>query len=300
MRIERIGERVPSRRRPHVTGFEIGLGLQSDKRPEQYEAIARTAERAGVDVADCVPRPALPARDRAAPPDRACDRTDSPRPRGAEPVHAASRGARGAGGSARHRLGRPRLPRPREGSMARPARDRRGAAARCAARGRRDRPAAARRRPIRIRRRALLACSGRRARTTSRSEPEIPLLVGTWRSRTAEWAATVASEIKLGGCANPDFVRLAREWTGGRIAIVTGAVTVVDEDGDAARARARAEVAPYLEVVAHLDPTLELRPGDEPRSTGSRSPGRRRRSRRTCAGWWTVARRGSSSGRRRG
>ena len=36
-------------------------------------------------------------------------------------------------------------------------------------------------------------------------------------------------------------------------------MSVVDEDGDWARERARAAVEPYLGVVAHLDPTLELR-----------------------------------------
>ena len=39
-----------------------------------------------------------------------------------------------------------------------------------------------------------------------------------------------------------------------------GCVTVVDEDGGWARERARARVAPYLDVVAHRDPTLELNP----------------------------------------
>ena len=40
-----------------------------------------------------------------------------------------------------------------------------------------------------------------------------------------------------------------------------GAVSVVDEDGAAARALAREEVALYFPVVAGLDPTLELPPG---------------------------------------
>ena len=31
-------------------GFELGLGLQSDKQPAEYEAIARRAEAAGIDV----------------------------------------------------------------------------------------------------------------------------------------------------------------------------------------------------------------------------------------------------------
>ena len=43
--------------------------------------------------------------------------------------------------------------------------------------------------------------------------------------------------------------------------MVLGAVTVVSEDGQAARSRARAEVARYLAVVADLDPTAELPDG---------------------------------------
>ena len=93
----------------------------------------------------------------------------------------------------------------------------------------------------------------------------MPLLIGTWGRRTAAWAGTVADEVKLGGSANPDLVPVMREWLGtDSVRIVVGCVTVVDEDGGWARERARARVAPYLEVVAHRDPTLELRPGQEP------------------------------------
>ena len=44
------------------------------------------------------------------------------------------------------------------------------------------------------------------------------------------------------------------------VRIVLGAVTVVDDDGDRARALARREVAMYLAVVAELDPTVSLEP----------------------------------------
>jgi 5,10-methylenetetrahydromethanopterin reductase len=88
--------------------------------------------------------------------------------------------------------------------------------------------------------------------------PRVPLLIGTWRPRTAAYAATVADEVKIGGCANPDMIRLMREWLGpDGPRIVVGAVTVVDADGAAARARAAKEVELYLEVVGELDPTLE-------------------------------------------
>jgi 5,10-methylenetetrahydromethanopterin reductase len=43
--------------------------------------------------------------------------------------------------------------------------------------------------------------------------------------------------------------------------VVVGAVTVVDDDGAAARRRARIEVAKYLAVVGELDTTIELPPG---------------------------------------
>jgi 5,10-methylenetetrahydromethanopterin reductase len=86
----------------------------------------------------------------------------------------------------------------------------------------------------------------------------VPLMIGTWRPRTAAFAATVADEVKIGGTANPDLVRLVREWLGpDGPRIVVGAVTVVDEDGAAARARAAREVELYLGVVGALDPTLE-------------------------------------------
>ena len=87
---------------------------------------------------------------------------------------------------------------------------------------------------------------------------QVPLLLGTWRPRAAAFAAVVADEVKIGGCANPDMVRLMREWLGSEgPRIVVGAVTVVDEDGDAARARAAEEVRMYLDVVGRLDATLE-------------------------------------------
>jgi 5,10-methylenetetrahydromethanopterin reductase len=97
-----------------------------------------------------------------------------------------------------------------------------------------------------------------------RARPSVPLLIGTWGERTAAWAGTVADELKIGGSANPELVPVVRGWAGPAPRIVVGCVTVVDEDGAWARERARAAVAPYLEVVAGLDPTLDLRPGQEP------------------------------------
>jgi 5,10-methylenetetrahydromethanopterin reductase len=98
-----------------------------------------------------------------------------------------------------------------------------------------------------------------------------PVLIGTWGEQTALLAGGVADETKVGGSANPAMVAVMRGRLdagaaavgrpAGQVGVVLGAVTVVDEDGRAARALARREVAMYLAVVAHLDPTLALPEG---------------------------------------
>ncbi len=95
-----------------------------------------------------------------------------------------------------------------------------------------------------------------------------PLLLGTWGPLGMALAGRIADELKLGGSANPDLVPVVRERLAvgavkaGRSAedvhLVFGAVTVVDRDGDAARAVARREVAMYLDAVAELDPTVDV------------------------------------------
>jgi 5,10-methylenetetrahydromethanopterin reductase len=88
---------------------------------------------------------------------------------------------------------------------------------------------------------------------------EVPLLIGTWAPRLAAYAGTAADEVKVGGTANPDIVPVMRERIrNDRVGIVVGAVCVVDEDGAAARRRARAEAALYFGTVAVLDPTLAV------------------------------------------
>jgi len=97
-----------------------------------------------------------------------------------------------------------------------------------------------------------------------RVRPRVPLLIGTWGRKTARWAGTVADEVKVGGTANAALVPLVRAWIDSPdVRIVTGCVTVVDEDGEWARERAVGVVAPYLDVVARHDPTLDA--GEEPR-----------------------------------
>ena len=100
---------------------------------------------------------------------------------------------------------------------------------------------------------------------------QVPLLVGSWGERTAALAGEIAGELKVGGSANARLVplklsRLAEGAArGGRDAgstgVVLGAVTVVDEDGAAARERARSAVAMYFEIVAGLDPTVAVPEG---------------------------------------
>jgi 5,10-methylenetetrahydromethanopterin reductase len=104
--------------------------------------------------------------------------------------------------------------------------------------------------------------TGRRLHFERRRDA-VPLLLGTWRPRMAALAGEVADELKIGGCASPDMARLVRSWIGNdAIRVVTGAVTVVDEDGDVARRLARERVALYLPVVGELDVTLDLEPGE--------------------------------------
>ena len=90
--------------------------------------------------------------------------------------------------------------------------------------------------------------------------PAVPLLVGTWSPRLAAFAGRAASELKAGGSASPALVPVLRERTGAVVGIVLGAVTVVDEDGDRARAAARREVAMYVDVVGALEPTTRVEP----------------------------------------
>ena len=103
--------------------------------------------------------------------------------------------------------------------------------------------------------------------------PRVPLLIGTWSPKTAALAGEIADEVKIGGSANPAMVRRMRELIdvgtkrAGRsahdVGIVVGAVTVVAEDGAAARRLARSAVSMYLDVVGGLDPTTDVPAGGE-------------------------------------
>jgi 5,10-methylenetetrahydromethanopterin reductase len=97
---------------------------------------------------------------------------------------------------------------------------------------------------------------------------DVPILLGSWGPLGMALAGEAADEIKVGGSANPAMVEVVRsrvargeERSGrepGTVGVVLGAVTVVDRDGDLARRHARVQVAMYLDIVAALDPTVAL------------------------------------------
>lgn len=98
----------------------------------------------------------------------------------------------------------------------------------------------------------------------------IPLQIGTWGRKLAALAGEVADEVKIGGSANPDVIPVIADYIAvgearagrprGSINIVIGAVSVVDEDREAARWMARKAVSLYMPIVSELDPTLEIDP----------------------------------------
>ena len=95
-----------------------------------------------------------------------------------------------------------------------------------------------------------------------------PLLIGSWGPLGIALAGRFAEQLKVGGTANPDLAPIIRERLAadddavgrprGDVRLVFGAVTVVDRDGAAARRAARREVAMYIDVIAELDPTVEV------------------------------------------
>lgn len=103
---------------------------------------------------------------------------------------------------------------------------------------------------------------------------EVPLMIGTWSPALARVAGEEVDEIQAGGCSSPDMVGHLKSLAArgvsdrpdsGAPGICLNAVTVVDTDRKAARARARAETVLYFEVVAGLDPFVTLEPELLPR-----------------------------------
>jgi 5,10-methylenetetrahydromethanopterin reductase len=239
---------------------ELGLGLQTDKRPGEYAALARLAEEAGFAVVttfnDLWFQPALPALlEIAAATTRVRVGPSCLNPFTVHPVEIAGQvAALDAASDGRAFLGLAR------GSWLEPL-----------GLDQSD-PVPAIAEAWEVVRRLLAGDdsgfagrrfglpAGERLRYPVR-RPEVPLLVGTWSRGLAAFAGREAQELKVGGSANPRLVPLVRELVGNDdVGIVLGAVTVVDEDGDRARRIARREVAPYFDVVGGLDPTVSLEP----------------------------------------
>jgi 5,10-methylenetetrahydromethanopterin reductase len=240
---------------------ELGIGVRTNQSPEEYEALARRAEESGIDVLsvyhDLLDQPAIgPLLLMARVTERIRLGPAALNPFTLHPYEIAGQTAM---------LDSVSKGRAFVGLTKGAWLDRLGIEE--------QRPLAALREAVEIIR-ALLAGDGagvagrrftlRPGTTLSypRVRDSVPLLIGTWGPETARWAGTVADELKLGGTANPDLVPVARGWIDNPdVKVVVGSVSVVDDDGDWARERALAAVEPYLDVVAHLDPTLDVRPG---------------------------------------
>lgn len=99
---------------------------------------------------------------------------------------------------------------------------------------------------------------------------KITLQIGTWGAKLAALAGEVADEVKIGGSANPDVIPVIADYIGagerragrpkGTVSVVIGAVSVIDEDREAARWMARKAVSLYMPIVSKLDPTLDIDP----------------------------------------
>ncbi len=237
--------------------MEVGLGLQSDKQAEEYTAIARQAEAAGFDVIsvfhDLLYQPAVvPLTLIAEATHRVRLGPAALNPRTLHPVELAGQAAAlDLVSDGRAYLGLT------DGAWL----DRLGIET--------SDPVARMEETVEIARRLVAGDRsgfiGRHFTLTpdtgfgyTTRRDRLPILIGTWKPRMAALAGRIADEVKIGGCANPDMVRLMRKWIGNdEVGIVVGAVTVVDEDGDRARARAQHEVEMYLEVVGRNDPTFD-------------------------------------------
>lgn len=241
-------------------GRELGLGLQTDKRPGVYAPLAQLAEEAGFDVVttfnDLWYQPALPALlEIAATTTRVRIGPSCLNPFTVHPVEIAGQiAALDAASNGRAFLGLAR------GAWLEPL-----------GLDQSD-PVTAIRETWEIVRRLLAGddsgFTGRRFSLPQGQQlrfpvhrAEVPLLIGTWAPRLAAFAGEEAQELKVGGSANAALIPVMRDRVGNPdVRIVLGAVTVVDEDGDRARAIARTEVAMYLAVVAELDPTFSPDP----------------------------------------
>jgi 5,10-methylenetetrahydromethanopterin reductase len=240
---------------------EFGLGLQTDKRPGEYAALARLAEAAGFDVVttfnDLYYQPALPALlEIAGATERVRVGPSCLNPYTVHPVEIAgqiaaldlaSRGRAFVGLAAGAWLGELGVEQPRPLATLREAWE---VVARLLAGDRSGFDG------------EVFRLDPGRGLEYATERDAVPLLVGSWSPRLMAFASEQRAELKIGGSANPAMVRLARERAP-HAKIVVGAVTVVDRDGDRARAHAREQVAMYLDVVRDLDPTVDASVGGD-------------------------------------
>jgi 5,10-methylenetetrahydromethanopterin reductase len=243
-----------------VSNGELGLGLQTDKRPGEYAALARLAEEAGFAVVtaynDLWFQPPLPALlEIAAATARVRVGPSCLNPFTTHPVELAGQtAALDKASDGRAFLGLAR------GAWLDALRIDQSA------------PVTAIREAWGVVRRLIAGDDsgfvgqrfslppGERLRYPVRRR-EVPLLIGAWAPRLAAFAGEAAQEMKVGGSANAELVPVMRKRIRNpEVGIVLGAVTVVDEDGDRARRIARREVVEYVDVVAELDPTIVLDP----------------------------------------
>jgi len=255
-----------------VTRGEVGLGLQGNKAPEEYGKIARLAERYGFDVltvfSDLMYQPAI------VPLMAAALNTSTIRlgpaclnPFALHPVEIAGQiAALDLASSGRAYLGLARGAWLEKLGIqpARPVRALREAAEIVRLLLARDRGGY---------RGEIFSVAPGTSLQFDVQRSRVPLLIGTWSPKTSALAGEIADEVKIGGTANPAMVRRMRELIdvgtqrAGRssddVGIVVGAVTVVAEDGAAARRLARSAVAMYLDVVGRLDPTTDAPAGGE-------------------------------------
>lgn len=101
-------------------------------------------------------------------------------------------------------------------------------------------------------------------------DAQIPLQIGTWGRKLAALAGEIADEVKIGGSANAAVIPLIADYIAagetragrarGSVNVVIGAVSVIDDDREAARWMARKAVTLYLPIVSRLDTTLEIDP----------------------------------------
>jgi 5,10-methylenetetrahydromethanopterin reductase len=102
--------------------------------------------------------------------------------------------------------------------------------------------------------------------TQTQPDYPLPILIGAWGERMATLAGEIANVIEIGSCANPAMVPIMQERIrrgaekAGRnpkeIALIFGAVTVIDQDRDRALKAARRHAIYLINNTGRNDPTV--------------------------------------------